>query len=419
MGAVPTAQKASAEKIAQEALDKFADKGGSKGIQVKYVPFVNTADNIAAILGGTGTDVVYDYNYAQYIEDKLFVPMETYIKDAGISDSIWSAGQLNVYKEGGHLYAVPAYMGTVCYAVNTSLLDSLGQAYPTSDWTSDTFVSFCQTFTGTTTSGAKRYGGMLYQWDNEIDGSRWIFNAFNGALMNADGTKSTLSAPGSLAAGEWMFQQLYWPGICTTRNINYAAAFGAGTLVMRTMGTWEILPAVTDYQDSFQWIFLPFPIFSAGRTTFSTDDFYAVNVESKHIDEAAEVALWASSSTYWNTFNMQLQLISPARVDLWDDWISVVKQAAPPLANQDLSWYADAAQKGYALAPLYYRYNDPECEAAVNAVISSLYTQSSTDVATAFASADAQVDAILEAGASAAASSTASSGSSSTSSSVK
>ena len=401
-----------AQKLAAQALAEYSSQGGSKGVRIKLDIWQSTQANISAMAAGTGADVIYDYHYAPYIEPGLIAPLEGYVKDFGVDESVWSAGQLAVYKENGHLYALPAYMGTVCYAYNQSAFDALGVAYPSSDWTSGDFVSLCKQLSGTNSDGSARYGGMLYQWNNQINGSRWIFNAFGGSLMNADGTAGTLSSSGSVAAGKYMFEQLYWPKICTVRAGNYQQLFQQGNVVMRTLGTWEIFPAVLAYQNNIKWDILPFPTYPAGRTTFSTDDFWAVNAQSKNLKEAAEVAVWASSSPYWNKFNMQLQLLSPARVDLWDQWASTVQQVAAPLKGKALNWYGDAAQKGYALAPLYYKYDDTQCEAAVGTVISQLWSQQLSDVATAFAQADQLVDAII---AQAEASSTSSAGSSSAS----
>ena len=401
----------SAQKLATEALGQFAQEGGSKGIRIQMALFQSTDTNIAAMTSGSGPDVVYDYSYAPYVEQKLIAPLDDFVKQDGLDLATWSAGQIAVYQRSGHLYAVPAYMGTACYAVNVSAFDQAGQPYPTADWTSDDFVKVCTEMTATV-NGQTRYGGMLYQWDNMIDGSRWIFNAFGGSLMSTDGTTSTLSTPGSLAAGQWMFEKCYWPRICVTRSSGYWGMFGSGQLAMRTMGTWELFGSLQSYQN-MKWTLLPFPIFPAGRATFSTDDFWALNARSKHPREAWEVMKWASAGTYWNTFNMKMQLLSPARVDLWDQWIYVVEAAAPPLKGKGLQWYADAAQKGYALAPLYYKYNDPQAEDAVGGVINALYTKSLDSVTQGFATADNLVDAIEAAGAQAAVSSSASSSKSS------
>lgn len=387
----------SAQKLVTEGLAQFAQQGGSKGIRIQMVLFQSTDANIAAMTSGSGPDVVYDYNYAPYVEQHLLAPLEGFMHEDRMNPSTWSAGQIGVYQRSGHLYALPAYMGTAVYAVNLSAFDQAGQPYPTADWTSDDFVNVCTQMTGTV-NGQTRYGGMLYQWNNMIDGSRWIFNAFGGSLMSADGTTSTLSTPGSLAAGRWMFEKCYWPKICVTRSAGYWGMFGSGQLAMRTMGTWELFGSLQSYQN-MKWTILPFPIFPAGRATFSTDDFWALNAQSKHPREAWEVIKWASAGTYWNTFNMKLQLLSPARVDLWDQWISVVEAAAPPLKGKGLHWYADAAQKGYAYAPLYYRYDDAQAEDAVGGVIGKLYSQSLTSVADGFATADKLVDAIEAAGA--------------------
>ncbi len=415
IGGLSSGASKSALALVTEGLARFASEGGSKGIAIKPVIAPGTTPNVQAMTAGSGADVVCDYHYAPYVEQGLLAPVDSYLKQSGINPDIWSSSQVAVYQQNGHLYAVPAYTGIACYAYNQTLFDAAGQPYPDPSWSYEDFVTVCQGMTADV-NGTHRYGGMLFQWNNQIDGSRWIFNAFGGSLMNTDGTVSTLSASNSVQAGEWMFQKLYWPKICTTRSIDYQTAFGNGTVAMRTLGSWEILPSVTAYQDTFKWDILPFPVFPSGRTTYAGNQFWGLNVQSKHPEQAWEVMAWASASKFWQQYQMQFELVTPTRVDLWDQWISIAQQAVPSLKGKALNWYADAAQKGYGLPPLYYKYNDAAAEAAVGGVILKLYQQEITSVAAGFATADQLVDAIEQAGEkTASAQSSAASGSSSAS----
>ena len=338
---VPFAQ---AGKLVDEGLAQFAAQGGSKGIRIQAVPGSGTTNTISSIVAGTGPDVIQDYRYSSYVDHNLVAPLNEYFKQDGIDPSIWSAGQMAVYVRDGQTYAVPCFTGTVVYAVNYSVFDTAGLSYPGADWTYKDFVSICKALTGTV-NGQQRWGGMLYQWTNTLgNGARWIFNAFNGSLMNAAGTQSTLSAPGSLAAGRWMFHELYWPQICATISTpNFYKLMPQGLMSMEPIGSWVLLQKLAAYQ-GIKWDILPFPVFPAGRTTLSNDDFWALNAQSKHPREAWEVMKWASAGTFWNKFNMKLQLLTPARNDLWDYWVSAAQQVAPPLKGKQLRWFADAAQ---------------------------------------------------------------------------
>ncbi len=395
VGGLSASGSTSATTLVTEGVARFASEGGSKGITIKPELFPGTSQNVSAMEAGSGPDIVCDYQYAAYVDAGLLAPIEGYLKQSGINPKVWSSSQVAVYQQDGHMYAVPAYTGIACYAVNLSLFDTAGQPYPEPSWTYTDFQGICKTMT-TDVNGTHRYGGMLYQWDNMIDGSRWIFNAFGGSLMNDSGTESNLTLPQSIKAGEWMFQDMYWPGICTTRSIDYQTAFGNGTLVMRTMGSWELLPSVTAYESltNFKWTILPFPLFPAGRATYAGNQFWGLNIQSKHPEQAWEVMAWASASTFWQTYQMQFELVTPTLVDLWDKWISIAEAEVPSLKGQGLSWYADAAQKGYGYPPLYYKYDDSEVVSQVGSIIYQLYQQTLTDVPEAFASAAALVDTI-------------------------
>ncbi len=391
---MPAANRSSAIKLVNEGLAQFSSQGGSKGIRVQALPSSGTVGTLASIIAGAGPDVIQDYVYSSFVDHNFVAPLDEYFKQDGIDTSIWSAGQMAVYVREGQTYAVPAFTGTVVYAVNYGVFDLASQSYPSPDWTSDDFVAVCRALTGMV-NGKKRWGGMLYQWSNTLgNGARWIFNAFNGAVMNPSGTQSTLSSPGSLAAGRWMFHELYWPQICATISTpNFYTLLPQGLLSMEPIGSWVLLQKVAAYQ-GLKWDILPFPVFPAGRTTLSNDDFWALNSQSKHPKQAWEVMKWASAGVFWNKFNMKLQLLTPARNDLWDYWVAVVQQVAPPLKGKQLQWFADAAQKGYALAPQYYRYNNQMADTVVGSWLAKLSNQQETSVATAFKNADNQVNAI-------------------------
>ncbi len=392
--AMPSGNRQTAVRLVTQALAQFQAHGGSRGIRIRPVFSLGTTHTLAALLAGSGPDVVQDWVYAPFVDHGLLRPLDGYFKRDAVNTSLWSRGQLDVYRRGGQTYAVPAFSGTVVYAYNQGLFDQAGRPYPTPAWDETAFVDVCRQMTGTV-GGNKRWGGMLYQWNNTLgNGAGWVFNAFGGSVMNRSGTRSTLGSSGSVAAGRWMFHQLYWPQICA--NIStpmFWQLMPKGLLAMEPIGSWTLLQKVLGYQ-GLKWDILPFPVFPAGRTTLGNDDFFGVSAQSKHPDAAWSVVRWASLGKFWNTFNIKIQLLTPARVDLWDYWVQAVQQIAPPLRGKQLQWFADAAVHGYALAPQYYRYNNAVATAAVGGWLSKLFTRTESSVRTAFGAADLQVDAI-------------------------
>ncbi len=395
---MPSGNRQTAVRLVNEALAQFSSHGGSKGIRIRPVFSLGTTHTLAALLAGSGPDVVSDWVYAPFVDHGLLLPLDSYFKRDAVDTTKWSRGQLDVYRRGGQTYAVPAFTGTVVYAYNQGLFDQLGRPYPTPAWDAKGFVDVCRSMTGNT-GGQKRWGGMLYQWDNTLgNGAGWVFNAFGGSVMNQSGTKGTLGSPGSLAAGRWMFHELYWPQICA--NIStpmFWQLMPKGLLAMEPIGSWSLVQKVLGYQ-GLKWDILPFPVLPAGRTTLGNDDFFGVSSQSKHPDAAWSVVRWASLGRFWNTFNIKIQLLTPARNDLWDYWVQTVQQVAPPLRGKQLQWFADAAVHGYALAPQYYRYNNAVATSAVGSWLFKLFTRTESSVRTAFLGADAQVDAIEKRG---------------------
>ena len=396
--AMPSGNRKTAVGLVTEALSQFSAHGGSRGIRIRPVFSLGTTHTLAALLAGSGPDVVQDWVYAPFVDHGLLRPLDGYFKRDAIDTTQWSRGQLDVYRRGGQTYAVPAFTGSVVYAYNQGLFDRLGRPYPTPAWDGTAFVDVCRQMTGTA-GGQKRWGGMLYQWDNTLgNGAGWVFNAFGGSVMNRSGTRGTLGSAGSIAAGRWMFHQLYWPQVCA--NIStpmFWQLMPKGLLAMEPIGSWTLVQKVLGYQ-GLKWDILPFPVLPAGRKTVGNDDFFGVSAQSKHPDAAWSVVRWASLGKFWNTFNIKIQLLTPARVDLWDYWVQAVQQIAPPLRGKQLQWFADAAVHGYALAPQYYRYNNAVATSAVGGWLSKLFTRAEGSVRTAFRSADVQVDAIEQRG---------------------
>lgn len=50
-----------------------------------------------------------------------------------------------------------------------------------------------------------------------------------------------------------------------------------------------------------------------------------------------------------------MNFITPALISLWDYWLTLVPQVAPPLKGKALKWYADASLKGYAYPTVFFK----------------------------------------------------------------
>ncbi len=380
-------------ELAQRGLEPFL--AANPGVEVT-ITATEFASNVPAIIGGGGDDIIHDNYCPPYWESNLLLPLDGYLKQDGIDTSIWSQGQLQSFQSPQGLFMLGAYFSPFIYIVNMSLFDNLGLPYPSTDWTATEFVSVCQSlYQGPGATGGGRYGATLQWSPNEIGPNTYILKAFGGALTDSTGTVSYLNKQGSIAAGQWLYEELLWPGLAITRN--YAnAAQGMQDLVSGSVGMLEVWGGAAlnaaEILQGLKWGFWPFPIFPAGRTTMGTSDFYGININTRHPDAAWSLLKWATAEPAWQRFATQTTGTPPTLVSLWEEWAATMEQVAPSLKGTGMSWWVDAAVKGYALPEVYYRYDDQAAQSIVDPYIKAL-TSHTTTASLAFTDAASAVTA--------------------------
>lgn len=369
------------------ALEPFLKANPDISVQVTQTLF---RENVSQIVGGVGDDIIHDIYCPPYWQGDLLLPLDPLLKRDGIDTSIWTQGQLKSFMRPSGLFMLGDYFSPFVYVVNLSVFDALGLPYPTPDWTATDFVDVCESLTATNAAGQKRIGAIL-QWDSSggIGPCTYILNAFGGGLTDPTGMISWLDKPGSIAAGKWIYEQLLWPGVAIPRHFG-GAGVGVGYLTAGTAAmtiVWGGALEVAAALQSTEYAFLPFPVFPAGRTTMGTSDFYGINVQTKHPEEAWRLLRWVTAEPSWQTSLMQINGAPPTLINLWEKWEYAQEQVAPVLKGKGLHWWVDAAVKGYALPESYYRYDDAAVQAVVSPFINSLSTQSETSVSLVFTSA--------------------------------
>lgn len=371
-------------------------------VNVNVVVSPGTSGNIAAMLAGSGADIISDLDYAPYVQEGNFLmDLTPLLARDKISTSIWSPAQIKLYQRPNGLFALPDYFGTMVYFINLSDFDNAGVTYPDSSWTSQDLVKLAGQLSTPASGTTPAHYGANIDWD-WVDGeeNQWAFLGFGGSIINADGTQSTLSQSGSVAAGNWVYEQLLWPGIAAPRVLTgtgyEAQQITSGVVSMSICGTWDLLPVISAVQSSFSWDFLPFPVLPSGRFTLGTNDFYGINAETKYPEQAWQLLRWLSAETTWQIAMMKLLLISPALNSLWETWLSLLVSVVPILKGKNLQWFADAAQQGYAIPRTYYAYEDTAALSILNTYLSELASQKLTNVSQAFALADQQINSFEE-----------------------
>ncbi len=378
-------------KLYTEALDPFIK--ANKGLNVTVTPSL-WGDNVAAIAGGAGSDIISDNYPPPYWQDGLLLNLDPYIKEDGIDTTAWSQGIMEVFTQPFGLMMLPAYTSPFVYCVNLSDFAAAGLPYPDPDWTWTEFTTVAQQITQYI---QPKRGVELDFFSNGPEEANYVFKGFGTSLCNAAGTKSNLGTSAAIQAGEWLYNDMLWKDIAYFRS---QAGFGTqadGFQLVAMYETWDggVFFQAQTYQDTFDWDYLPFPVFPSGqRATMGTDDFYGINIQTKHPDQAWLLMKYLTYQTTWQKDLMKIGMLQPALLSLWPTWISAVGSVAPFMANKQLQWFEDAAVKGYAYPQQYYAYDDKQVQAVAAPYFESLYSNTTT-VAAAFTEAAAQIDSFI------------------------
>ena len=380
----------------QDALRPFEDANGvTVRLQAQSEPTV-TAANLSAMAAGDGPDVINDSLYAPYVERGLLLDLTSRMQSNHVDPTIWSSGQMALLQRPSGLFALPCSIGTMCYVLNQNAFGARISA-PDASWTYSDLTQLA----GQLTQGSgstKQYGANL-AWLSGVgpelagQNDQWAFTAFGGSETSRGGTSATLTTTQSLMTGQWLYEDLLWPGYAITRDFHQMpgwelAQLSSGMVAMSVIGTWELLTFTQTVRDTIPWTIIPFPVFPNGRITFATNNFYGINAATRHPNLAWALLQWLCVDTSWQKAMMQLLLLPPARIDLWNQWEYAVGQTAPLLPAKTLQWFTDAVQQGYATPPTMFEYANQEAFTIFNEYAAALYTQPNSSVRQAFTAAE-------------------------------
>ncbi len=372
------------------------------GVRLQPLPGPNgthvTSDSVlAAMLSGTGPDVVCDYggSFAAYVAAGAFADLRPLLAADGISPSTWSAAHMAALRTPAGQFGLPTYDGPCVYAYRRDILDALHLAPPDANWTyvdAENLWRRCALPAQVAGTGRARYGATVWWW-NGWKASNWLFSAFGGAEMDAAATRATLTDTRSLAGGQWLLP-LLWYGVVGTFD---AATLQQGNTVFALRGGWSIQDDVVAFGNKFPWDYAPVPVYPFGRATFGNNDFWGLNALGRQAEPAWELMKWLTYEDGWQRFCIKTALLQPCKNALWEEWEATIRAAAPILRNKALNWYRDAAQGGYGYAEQFFRYQPARADAVLAQGMRAL-SAGPVDVAAAFGAMNAKIDVLQRAG---------------------
>ena len=338
---------------------------------------------IASIIAGSGPDIYHSWHPAEmFATEDYTADLGPYMKQYNVDISVYNKAQMDLFVQPNGVRALPYYLGTMALAVNEGLLDQLGLQYPAPDWTYQDYAALATSIAreGKAGTGAvkKPVYGADYGLGNLGAPSGYlppdcILQGFGGSYVDPnDTTKSNLGSENVINAVTWVYdlaknKVLAGPGAP-------GVSFTGSTLGM----TWApsfFLPAAATGWKGLKWKYYNMPSFPAtGAVTGGTEDLWAMNPHSKHLDLAWDLLHWCSFEPAWQISQMEIFLLSPALVGLWDQWLTFVPQIAPPLANKNLTAFATLAKSNKAYPQQFTRYSSTSAYTLIDSWGQKMYT---------------------------------------------
>ncbi len=326
---------------------------------------------MSQLLAGTGPDVYHSWHPQSVFSNPLFAQNLTpYVKKYNADLSVFNQTQLAVFQQPRGLLALPYYLGTYAMAFNLTLFDDAGIAYPDQAWDYRAYEHAARALTKKGTSSTKQiWGGSLgLGWmgspPTDATGDPFVppFIAWGfggGSYVDpSDPSRCVADSTATVKANEWAY------GLSREGVVNNAGAwysFTSGQYAMAPAPSFDLTAAAEQFRQ-LKWDFWPMPTFPHGPATGATEDMLVMNPATKYPDLAWDFMYWIAFKPDWQRSMMALYLLSPALTSLWEEWVRVVGQVAPPLRTKNVKVFADMAELNRAFPKQIFAYQATQAD---------------------------------------------------------
>lgn len=368
-------------KLLQQYVDQnFNQNPKYKGINAQMTGALGqgkAAGQVAASIAGSGFPDVLEgccTDFPTYFGGGWLVPLDGYLKNDNIDTSIWSKRHMEALNVDGQQLGIPSYDGSVCVVYRQDTLDQLGLSYPDSSWDFSTALDIWTRCTAIDPSTQKQRSGISVYLSSGDYWQKLNFWLRGWGATEADSTATHCTANSQNGINCLTFvQSAAKEKIILPRQD--VGALTSGAAVFSMCGEWDIFSLAQQLGTKYKWNVLPVPTWPAGqRSTYNNIDFYGINRASKHPAHAWELLRWLTAEPGWQQFQIKATLVAPCLLQLWDQWETIVKQAAPPLQTKNLHWFRDAVVQGYSWPATFFRYNMNEVIASLDAWVQKIWS---------------------------------------------
>lgn len=311
-----TFQSLSDQEGAIEATQTIVDSWNAANplVQVEIVPagWDGIYDKLVAQFnGGAAPDIIH-YEAASIIP----FAADGYIADltdlidpelrADVSDGIWDSVTVD-----DQVIAVPTELQSYVVFANATLLEAAGVEIPTGDTMSwDTF----QEIAAATTTPDGTYG---VAWGLKSPTATFMSLGLNfgGTFFEGTGTDATMTVGDAELAVPTRVHDMAFedgsidPVSLTQSGSEVLATFYAGKAAMTVQGSYQAANIAADAPEGFDWVVLPPLEGSAGAEQSANPQTLSVNIDSEHVEEAAEFLNYFASTDNLAALNQADALI--------------------------------------------------------------------------------------------------------------
>lgn len=376
------------QQFIQPGIAYFESK--NPGIKLELVSPGGGGSFLAAILAGSAPDVFQDWAIGPYRAANAVLNLEPYLRRDNIDPSIWSPGQMHAMSDQAGIQFLPCYVHVTTMAVNLSILDQKGLAYPTPDWTYVQAEQLYRACSGV--KGKQRtYGASMYFTGHDLGDpssmSSYVFHFFGGSMAAPDRTTCLVGDPRSYQGVQWV-ETLHHENVLSPAARNGDLAH----IAFVEAGSAGLPSYLMSWRNNFKWTFFPVPHFPGGQFSFEATDYHAINAGTKHPEEAWTLLRFLSAEPYWSRYAMKYLLRTPSLISLWGEYATVVEQVAPLVKGKGLQYFTDAAQH-WGIANTIFKYSQQQVGGIINAQLLKVYNGQAS-VPLAMRGAGQQVDAL-------------------------
>ena len=367
-----------AVKLMYEATAPF--RAQNKGVDFKVITSGVQQQTVDAILAGTGPDVFEDWELEVFTDSGVVLDLEPYMQKDSVDLSVMPSGMVDYIRAGSQyaadgpgFYGMPDYLNTKAMAVNLGIVDNLGVARPSPDWTYNDYAHYARI----TTSVQQQRTGAGFYWGSGHGNvanapGPWYLHAFGGGYVNPKNSmEGTMSASGSIQWFTYM-TELMQQGAAVA---DAGGHFRSGHQFTEAIGTAASLMNAAQNWQGVNWDIYPMPTGPAGRFTAAYPGFYAISARTKYPAAAWEFVKWLCLGKTWQEFMIRLDLHGPILTALWTEWLSMAHAVAPPLLNKNLSVFVDQVQKNELWTGLPFRYADSNCGQIIGIYVTAMLNQ--------------------------------------------